>query len=789
MPTMDGNVICHYCSVASKRADCMREGQINFGGRMLKVAPSAALLRKLSSDELTCATCIELLEIIESALGKLNMRRKVAVGGCIEEGMDPYSKGTLQSTNGIINQSNFYDAFNPQPSTLSFVIDAIKRKIKREICIDVDVPSEKRRELKVCENIFGDGTPDYLDNNPEELDNLHKEVPVPLIKIEASDDEFIDEFKLKKPKLKPTVPPKKKLRNFNLKKKTSSVPVKNLRQIKASNDFDVPNLNDIPSEESTEIEIYENISDDSTPDETFEKLNYNCNNDANELETIDYNPSKFIKENTKLENLDSSGEGLDDLHNEENTVPLIKLEPLDDKFGNKLKLKKQRLNPTVPSQRKLRNLNLKKKTSNVSKVNLRRIKATGVEISKDTQQSKNESADRYQTYGKITTECDDYDTNSSDKGENDLVNQENKATKDANKLKIINSNLTKKVGHSISFQVTQDQRAVGDGSKSAPYMYKADFNCSHCNLILTTKRQWITHLREVHDITRWTCQSCGITFKSRPKLKKHMQDQHPELADQPKENRKIHRTFVEETPYQIQFDDDGSFKIDQKKYQCRICESKFQSMEELNEHKRDIHVQKENLTCTLCFKRFKELNNLQTHHRYCHQTSTKRQNRKPQTGTDGICEICGQYYERVDTHIKTKHNSNTVKCKVCGIDVHRDAYTTHLKGVHLGVARTKKYYCTCPYCNKTYDAGSIKAHIDSVHRKIKHECPICSNKFSNREIMKQHIQNIHEGIKKYQCKFCPKKFSCGGNRNKHYKTTHQKEMNADDSIDHVRNKI
>merc|ERR1711944_371739 len=105
---------------------------------------------------------------------------------------------------------------------------------------------------------------------------------------------------------------------------------------------------------------------------------------------------------------------------------------------------------------------------------------------------------------------------SSDKGENDLVNKENKATKDANKLKIINSNLTKQAGHSISFQVTQAQRAVGDGSKSAPYMYKADFNCSHCNLILTTKRQWITHLREVHDITRLTCQTCGITFKSLP---------------------------------------------------------------------------------------------------------------------------------------------------------------------------------------------------------------------------------------------------------------------------------
>jgi len=782
MSTMDGNVICHYCSAASKRAECMREGQIHFGSRMIKVAPSAALFRKLSSDELTCATCIELLEIIESALRKLKMRRKTAVGGCIEKGMDSYSKGILQSTYGI-KQSNFYGAFNPQPSTLSFVIDALKREIKQEISIDVDVPnlddipSQKRREPEVCENISGDSTPDYLDNNAKEIDNLHnEEITVPLIKIEASDDEFIDEFKLKKLRLKPAVPPKRKLRNFNLKKKTSSVPLVNLRQIKANNDFDVPNLYDIPSEGREEIKICENISVDRT------NLTDNCNNDANELETIDCDPPKFVKEDTELENSDNSPERLDNLH-EENAVPLIKLEPSNDNFRNKLKLKKQRLKPILPSKKKIRNFNLKKKTVNVSNVNLRQIKATGVEISKDTQHSKNESTDGYQTYGKINIEFDDCDINSSDKGENDLVNNENKVTKDANKLNIINSNLTKQAGYSLSFQVTQAQRAVGDGSKSAPYMYKADFNCSHCNLILTTKRQWITHLREVHDITRLTCQSCGITFKSLPKLKKHVQDQHPELANQPKENRKIHRSFVEETPYKIQFDDDGSFKIDQKEYQCRICESKFQSVEELSEHKSEIHVQKENLTCTLCFKRFEVLKNLQNHHRNCHQTSTKRQYRKPQMGTDGMCEICGQYYERVDLHIRTKHSSNTVRCKICGIDVQKEGYTLHLKGVHLGMTRTKKYYCTCPYCNKTYDHGSIKAHIDSVHRKIKHECPICSKKFSNKEIMKQHVKNIHEGIKKYQCKFCPKKFSCGGNRNKHYKTTHQKEMNVDDSVD------
>ena len=49
----------------------------------------------------------------------------------------------------------------------------------------------------------------------------------------------------------------------------------------------------------------------------------------------------------------------------------------------------------------------------------------------------------------------------------------------------------------------------------------------------------------------------------------------------------------------------------------------------------------------------------------------------------------------------------------------------------------------------------MQRHVDSVHRKISYKCDFCTNSYSMKESLDDHIKDIHGG-RINSCKICKK---------------------------------
>ena len=63
----------------------------------------------------------------------------------------------------------------------------------------------------------------------------------------------------------------------------------------------------------------------------------------------------------------------------------------------------------------------------------------------------------------------------------------------------------------------------------------------------------------------------------------------------------------------------------------------------------------------------------------------------------------------------------------------------HIKTVHEGV---KKFQCT--YCPKSFGwREGFKSHIRTVHKGIKFNCDLCEKSFTQKHSLKTHISKAH----------------------------------------------
>ena len=66
---------------------------------------------------------------------------------------------------------------------------------------------------------------------------------------------------------------------------------------------------------------------------------------------------------------------------------------------------------------------------------------------------------------------------------------------------------------------------------------------------------------------------------------------------------------------------------------------------------------------------------------------------------------------------------------------------------------------------------ALRQHNVEVHSKSKPEfnCPMCNKKYH----VAQHISEVHEGIKPHQCKLCSESFSRKGSLKNHVNIVHE----------------
>ena len=80
----------------------------------------------------------------------------------------------------------------------------------------------------------------------------------------------------------------------------------------------------------------------------------------------------------------------------------------------------------------------------------------------------------------------------------------------------------------------------------------------------------------------------------------------------------------------------------------------------------------------------------------------------------------------------------------------------------------------------TIDKEGIKMTEDQF-LPVDNECQICKHNFSNKRNLKVHMENVHEGLKRFKCEKCSQKFTERKALTLHIKGIHEKikEFNCD----------
>ena len=229
---------------------------------------------------------------------------------------------------------------------------------------------------------------------------------------------------------------------------------------------------------------------------------------------------------------------------------------------------------------------------------------------------------------------------------------------------------------------------------------------------------------EKNELSKYPCNKCEETFKSKFDLKRHEQTQHFGLKfdcsccgmqfsreDNLRQHiRRIHKIIPEskkESTHHLQCDDcrvtffkkshlESHLKITKK--QCDLCSINFCTFRQVQQHKLKQHS---NFSCEHCKKSFPDKANLMRH--------TQR-SRNEDNSLKNECQICSKTFCVTTKFLKHKksHPKQPIECDYCK----KKFSTKWWHGVHL----SKRQENNCKQCGlmacSVYD---LKVHVNAVH--------------------------------------------------------------------------
>ena len=192
------------------------------------------------------------------------------------------------------------------------------------------------------------------------------------------------------------------------------------------------------------------------------------------------------------------------------------------------------------------------------------------------------------------------------------------------------------------------------------------------------------HSKEISPSCNFRCELCGVLFKRKVYLTRHM--------------NKIHC-----------FDAAGFSKVEQhsnketnkKRYPCDKC-GKTYSHSALSKHIRIYHTTQEPVECDVCGKTLINSFHLDQH--------------KRQHVPSKICHICGAKFKTdagLRGHLAAHKGTKSHVCEVCGVGfVRKTSWQRHIK-LHSGTVPLH-----CEYCPKTFKTVySLNTHMLSKHHR------------------------------------------------------------------------
>ncbi|XP_012284566.1 zinc finger protein 239-like [Orussus abietinus] len=253
------------------------------------------------------------------------------------------------------------------------------------------------------------------------------------------------------------------------------------------------------------------------------------------------------------------------------------------------------------------------------------------------------------------------------------------------------------------------------------------------------------------------CSTCGLEFRSVPKLNYHVRTSHRQSCEQPENNRKFactvcSRTFLAQS--HLRMHEVTHSSESERSFGCDKCQASFRYRTLLERHRKMHDLDQEKpYSCPRCFMRF-ETRNLYNHHTKTHRPVQVHALPNPVTTSritaSGVaatsapekpptsypCDSCTKQFatpESLTSH-KAVHRSRPLVCDVCGKGfTHRKYYVVHQR-IHTG---ERPYLCAM--CGKSFTQASTL----TVHRRYHtgerpYTCTLCGKGFVTRTIMLNH---------------------------------------------------
>ena len=227
------------------------------------------------------------------------------------------------------------------------------------------------------------------------------------------------------------------------------------------------------------------------------------------------------------------------------------------------------------------------------------------------------------------------------------------------------------------------------------------------------------------------CETCGKSFCNAKSLKNHTYVVHEGHKDYKCEL--CNKSFSKQIFLKSHI---STFHEGKKDYLCDQCEKRYSRACDLKHHIYTFHQGNKDFKCEVCGKFFNLSSGLKSHISIIHEGKK-----------DHRCETCGKSFSQaanMKTHIHAVHENVRVQCESCGKTFFaKNDLKKHMKRVHDSQKICKK-------CGKPFMVEKLKLHIS--------ECPsickTCGKSYSglkSQEILKRHIQIVHEGSKPHKC--------------------------------------